>query len=182
MAYAGICVTDDLQPHSDPYFSQRSLQEISTYTSSNQAAINEVQTVSLLHFGGGNEVQVVSFGPGYAPTADDPARQLRDQRRAERDLARRRGGERQHGHDRDRATRTRSRSARRSRSSGVANAGYNGTFTVTAVPTTRSFQYTNPVAGLPTSGGGTVTFSSPCAERVREHRHGQHLAWRTAGR
>src|SRR6185503_10765731 len=69
MAYAGICLTDDLQPHSDPYFSQRSLQEISTYTSSSQAAINEVQTASLRHFGGGNEVQVVTFGPGYAPAA-----------------------------------------------------------------------------------------------------------------
>ena len=40
---------------------------------------------------------------------------------------------------------------------GVGNAGYNGTFTVTAVPTTRSFQYTNAVTGLPVSGGGTVT-------------------------
>ena len=65
MAYAGICLTDDLQRHSDPYFCQRSLQEISTYTSGNQSAINEVQTASLRHFGGGNEVQVVTFGPGY---------------------------------------------------------------------------------------------------------------------
>jgi hypothetical protein len=56
MAYAGICLTDDLQPHSDPYFSQRSQQEITTYVASAQAAINEVQTVSLRHFGGGNEV------------------------------------------------------------------------------------------------------------------------------
>ena len=90
MAYAGICLTDDLQPHSDPYFSQRSLQEISTYTSSNQAAINEVQTASLRHFGGGNEVQVVTFGPGYAPAATVQPLSLDDQRRAERHLARRR--------------------------------------------------------------------------------------------
>ena len=66
MAYAGICLTDDLQPHSDPYFSQRSQQEISTYVASNQLAINEVQTVSLRRFGGGNEVQVATFGPGFA--------------------------------------------------------------------------------------------------------------------
>ena len=69
MAYAGICLTDDLQPHSDPYFSERSLQEISSYTSSNQLAINEVQTASLRHFGGGNEVQVATFGPGYQSAA-----------------------------------------------------------------------------------------------------------------
>ena len=110
MAYAGICLTDDLQPHSDPYFSQRSLQEISTYTSSNQAAINEVQTVSLRHFGGGNEIQVVTFGPGYAQAATIQPLSLDDQRGAERDLARRRRGDRQHRHDRDRRPRTRSRS------------------------------------------------------------------------
>ena len=34
--------------------------------------------------------------------------------------------------------------------SGVPVAGYNGTFTVTAVPSSRSFQYTNPVSGLAT--------------------------------
>ena len=69
MGYAGICLTDDLQAQGDPYFSQRSQQEISTYTSGNQAAINEVQTVSLRHFGGGNEVQTVTFGPGYSQAA-----------------------------------------------------------------------------------------------------------------
>ena len=69
MAYAGICLTDDQQPHSDAYFSERSQQEINAYVSSSQAPINEVQTVSLRHFGGGNEMQVVTFGPGYAQAA-----------------------------------------------------------------------------------------------------------------
>ena len=68
----GICMTDDLQPHSDPYFSQRSLQEISTYTASNQLAINEVQGVALRHFGGGNEVQSFSR-PGLLAVLDGPA-------------------------------------------------------------------------------------------------------------
>ena len=46
---------------------------------------------------------------------------------------------------------------------GVAVAGYNGTWTVTAVPTTRSFQYTNTVSGLGVSGGGTATPTVPGA-------------------
>ncbi len=68
MAYAGICATDDLQPHSDPYFTAISYEETMAYTSSTLSNINEVQTASLTHFGGGNEVQTVTFGPGFSTT------------------------------------------------------------------------------------------------------------------
>ena len=47
MAYAGICRQDNLQPHSDPYFSQRSIDEITNYTSGTALNPVEVQDVSL---------------------------------------------------------------------------------------------------------------------------------------
>ncbi|MGI5238887.1 M12 family metallo-peptidase [Dactylosporangium sp. CA-139066] len=50
MAYAGICQQDNLQPHSDPYWSQRSYTEITTYITSSRPAINAVQTASLYAF------------------------------------------------------------------------------------------------------------------------------------
>ena len=146
MAYAGICLTDDLQAHSDPYFSQRSQQEISTYTSSNQAAINEVQTASLRHFGGGNEVQVVTFGPGYSQAATIQPLSLAINAAPS---ATSRGGAEENGNTVTIAT----GSAHTLQVgdtvtiAGVGVAGYNGTWTVTAVPTSRSFQYTNPTAG-----------------------------------
>jgi hypothetical protein len=163
MAYAGICLTDDLQPHSDPYFSQRSLQEISTYTSSNQAAINEVQTASLRHFGGGNEVQVVTFGPGYAPTATVQPLTVAI---GAAPSTTQRGGAMEVGNTVTIATGATGavhtlQPGDTVTIAGVANAGYNGTFTVASVPTTRSFTYTNPISGLPVSGGGTVTLAAP---------------------
>lgn len=162
MAYAGICLTDDLQAHSDPYFSQRSQQEISTYTSSSQADINEVQTASLRHFGGGDEVQVVTFGPGYATTASIQPLSVNINAAPS---ATSRGGASQNG-----STVTIATSAAHTLQVGdtvtIAGVGvpdYNGTFTVTAVLTSRAFQYTNPITGLATSGGGTVTLAVPGA-------------------
>jgi uncharacterized protein (UPF0333 family) len=165
MAYAGICLTDDLQRHSDPYFSQRSQQEISTYTSSNQAAINEVQTASLRHFGGGNEVQVVTFGPGYSQASTVQPLSLGINAAPS---ATSRGGAQEDGNTVTIATGSPHtlQVGDTVTVAGVGVAGYNGTWTVTAVPSSRSFQYTNPTAGLATSGGGTVTLAVPGATEV----------------
>ena len=38
------------------------------YTSSTLNPLNEAQNISLNHFGGGNEVQTVTFGPGFSTT------------------------------------------------------------------------------------------------------------------
>ena len=65
MAYAGICGSDDLQPHTDPYFSQRTITQVSRYTSTPTQQVVEVQTVSLRGFDSNGESVTLDF-PGAA--------------------------------------------------------------------------------------------------------------------
>ena len=133
-----------------------------------------MQTASLRHFGGGNEVQVVTFGPGYAPAATiQPLSLAINAAPSAASL----GGAQENGNTVTIATGPDAHTLQVGdvvTIAGVGVAGYNGTLTVTAVPTSRSFQYTNPITGLATSGGGTVTLAVPGATEVRHHGHDQH--------
>jgi hypothetical protein len=66
MAYAGICGQDDLQPHSDPYFSQRSIDQISETTAAAPRALNEIQTVTLRGFDANGDSVTLTY-PGHDP-------------------------------------------------------------------------------------------------------------------
>ena len=67
MAYAGICRQDNTQRHSDPYFSQRTLDEVDSYTGSPAASPVEVQDVALTGFDSDGDAVTLGY-PGASRT------------------------------------------------------------------------------------------------------------------
>jgi len=162
MAYAGICRQDDLQPHSDPYFTAISFRETQTYTGKSVVPQPEVQTGVLTHLGGGNEVETATLAPGFqtVSTVDHGPLRLNPQNPSSSTFTYPGAAEVGHVVSMNTTTAHHLNVGDVVTVKGVPVDGYNGTWTVTAVPRTTEFQFIDPVAGLAQTGTGAVIPSS----------------------